>query len=178
MLQNTCLSSAGEASRYEPRSAEFPTPHVCLQRSAIHNNMSASSQLSVSSHNRASASLQHEQAQVLQTHTANSGLAPQSHRAARSVLKGSVHSSSFNVDLTQRLPVVTIDACQENTFTRAGDEACAVVDNCFHKPSTPPQSWFFIHLFYSTSALQSKCYILLSLSFCLLCISLFFRWEY
>lgn len=141
MLQNTFLSSADDTSRYsEPRSAEFTTPHVCLQRLTMHSNMLASSLLSVSSHNRASTSLQRDQAQVLQTHAADSGLAPQSRRADSSGLKSSVHSSSSSVDLTKRLPVITIDACQENTFTIAGDEACAVADNCFRKPSTPPQS--------------------------------------
>jgi len=117
------------------RSAQFATPNVCLFRSPTHNNMSASPLLSESSHNRTSTSLQHNETRSVQTCTANSRLAPQSHTAA-----SSLHSLSSSVDLTNRPPESTVDACQENTFTKDADGACAVTDICFHKPSTPPQS--------------------------------------
>ena len=66
-------------------------------------------------------------------------LSPQSHAAARSILKHNDQCSTSHVNFTNKLPETTFTACRENSFTSHGDEAPVAKNGCFSKHSTSQQ---------------------------------------
>jgi len=143
------LSADGVSRGSERHNVEFATPKARLFHSLKYGNVSsAASMLSVSDHDGMSPSLQLNRTQSVWSPAAVTCLSPPQFvtlspqldgASSCSVLKDNIKSSTSDMDLTDKLPETTEEACPENSFVIGENDARAAGDSSFCRPSIPQQ---------------------------------------